>query len=156
MPSPSIAAGCRCGRNLQWHYKHQDYLRNERPLARVAIVYSQQTASYYGGEDAKAKVEDPGLGFYQALIEARIPFEMVHDRLLDAEHLDRYKTLILPNIAALSPQQCDQLEAFVKRGGSIVATYETRSTTSGASAAKISASPRSSEPPSPEKKKARC
>jgi hypothetical protein len=92
----------------QWHYKNQDYLRNERPLARVAIVYSQQTASYYGGEDAKAKVEDPGLGFYQALIEARIPFEMVHDRLLDPEHIDRYKTLILPNIAALSTQQCAQ------------------------------------------------
>jgi hypothetical protein len=109
----------------QWHYKNQSYLRNERSLARVAMVYSQQTASYYGGEEAKAKVEDPGLGFYQALIEARIPFEMVHDHLLDPEHIDRYKTLILPNIAALSTGQCDQLQAFVKRGGSIVATYET-------------------------------
>ena len=26
-------------------------------------------------------------GWYQALVEARIPFEMVHDRLLDAEHI---------------------------------------------------------------------
>ncbi len=58
-------------------------------------------------------------------IEARIPFEMVHDRLLDAERLDRFKTLILPNIAALSDEQCRQLTAFVERGGSLVATYET-------------------------------
>jgi hypothetical protein len=109
----------------QWHYANQDYLRNERSFARVAMVYSQQTAQFYGGEDAHGKVDDPALGFYQALIEARIPFEMAHDRLLDAEHVDRFKTLILPNIAALSKQQCDQIRGFVERGGSVVATYET-------------------------------
>lgn len=108
-----------------WHYENERYLRNEKPLARVAMVYSQQTAAFYGGEKAHAKVEDPALGFYQALVEARIPFEMVHDRLLDAAHLAPFRTLVLPNIAALSTQQCDQLQEFVKRGGSIVATYET-------------------------------
>jgi len=50
---------------------------------------------------------------------------MVHDRLLDATHLDPLKTLILPNIAALSDAQCTQLRAFVQRGGGLVATYET-------------------------------
>ena len=50
---------------------------------------------------------------------------MVHDQLLDPEHIDRFKTLILPNIAALSTRQCDQIRAFVEQGGSIVATYET-------------------------------
>jgi hypothetical protein len=34
---------------------------------------------------------------------------MVHDRLLDAERTKQFKTLILPNIAALSAAQCDQL-----------------------------------------------
>jgi Hypothetical glycosyl hydrolase 6/Beta-galactosidase trimerisation domain len=109
----------------KWHAANEEYLRNERPLARVGLVYSQQTATYYGGEEARAKVEDPSLGFYQALIEARIPFEMVHDRLLDTEHIDQFRTLILPNIAALSTEQCKQIETFVERGGSLVATYET-------------------------------
>ena len=108
-----------------WHYRNERYLRNERPLARVAMVYSQQTATFYGGDQAEAKVEDPTLGFYQALVEARIPFEMVHDRLLDAAHTDQFRTLILPNIAALSDEQCEQLRQFVKRGGNLVATYET-------------------------------
>ncbi|MEO8125448.1 MAG: beta-galactosidase trimerization domain-containing protein [Bryobacteraceae bacterium] len=108
-----------------WHYKNEKYLRNEKSLARVAMVYSQQTATYYGGEQARQKVEDPALGFYQALIEARIPFEMVHDKLLDAAHVDQYRTLILPNIAALSTAQCDQLRQFVERGGSLIATHET-------------------------------
>ena len=81
--------------------------------------------TYYGGEQAHAKVEDHALGFYQALVEARIPFDMVHDRLLDAEHLSRYRTLILPNIAALSTEQCRQLTDFVRGGGNLVATHET-------------------------------
>jgi len=108
-----------------WHHRVEPYLRNESPLARVAMVYSQQTAAFYGGEQARQKVEDHALGFYQALIEARIPFEMVHDRLLDAEHIGQFKTLILPNIAALSDAQCRQLREFVTRGGSLVATFET-------------------------------
>jgi hypothetical protein len=50
---------------------------------------------------------------------------MVHDGLLGPEHIDRYRVLILPNIAALSTAQCAQIAEYVRRGGSIVATYET-------------------------------
>jgi len=103
----------------------EKYLRNQASLARVALVYSQQTAWFYGGQSAGPKVEDHTLGWYQALIEARIPFEMAHDRLLDAEHVGQFKTLILPNLAALSDIQCEQLRQFVRRGGSVIATYET-------------------------------
>ena len=110
---------------FHWHKRSEHYLRHETPLARVALVYSQQTAWFYGGSRAEAKVEDHTLGWYQALIESRVQFEMVHDRLLDPAHLGSFKTLILPNIAALSDAQCDQLRAFVKSGGSLVATYET-------------------------------
>ncbi|MBO0860102.1 MAG: beta-galactosidase trimerization domain-containing protein [Chloracidobacterium sp.] len=108
-----------------WHYKNERYLRNERSLARVAMVYSQQTASFYGGEQARARVEDHALGFYQALVEARIPFDMAHDHLLDPSRIGQYRTLILPNIAALSSEQCQQIIEFVQGGGSVVATYET-------------------------------
>src|SRR5437773_6143656 len=107
------------------HAGWEKYLRNESPIARVGLVYSQQTAWFYGGDRAGARVEDHTLGWYQTLIEARIPFEMVHDRLLDPAHICPFKTLILPNIAALSHTQCDQLRAFVKNGGSLIATYET-------------------------------
>jgi len=108
-----------------WAAKNEHYLTHEKPLARVALVYSQQTAWYYGDEHAEAKVENYALGWCQALIESRIPFEMFHDRLLDDEHLAPFKTLILPNIAALSDAQCEQLRKFVASGGSIIATYET-------------------------------
>jgi len=102
----------------------EKYLRNEATLARVGMVYSQQTAWFYGGDRSGARVEDHTLGWYHALIEARIPFEMVHDHGLDQAHLDPFKTLILPNVAALSRAQCEQLREYVARGGSLVATYE--------------------------------
>ena len=109
-----------------WCKRSEGYLRNERPLARVAIVYSQQTAWFYAGKSAAPDaLEGAALGWYQALVEARVPFEMVHDRLLDAEHVAPFKTLILPNIAALSDLQCNQLRDFVARGGGLVATSET-------------------------------
>ena len=108
-----------------WHFENERYLRNTRPLARVGVVYSQQTAACFTENDVKSKVEEPILGIYQALIEMRVPFEMVHDRLLDAGHLAPFKLLILPNIAALSDAQCAQLRDFVARGGRMLATWET-------------------------------
>ncbi|MFZ1941509.1 MAG: beta-galactosidase trimerization domain-containing protein [Terracidiphilus sp.] len=110
---------------FQWHYANEKYFRNVRPVARVGLVYSQQSAWFYGGEDARQKIDEPALGIYKALIEARIPFEMVNDRCLDAEHLSSFRTLILPNIAALSDSQCASLRGFVEQGGGLVATYET-------------------------------
>ena len=109
-----------------WCRTAENYLRNERPLARVAIVYSQQTSWFCPDSNTPGRsVEESSLGWYQALVESRIPFEMVHDRLLDEEHLRPFRTLILPNITALSDVQCAQLRDFVARGGGIVATSET-------------------------------
>ena len=108
-----------------WTEKHRRHLTCQQPLARIALVYSQQSAWYYGGEHADAKLENYALGWYQALIESRVPFEMVHDRNLDVAHLAAYRTIILPNIAALSDAQCAQLRSFVRNGGNIIATYET-------------------------------
>jgi hypothetical protein len=109
-----FASGCwtrlptACGRGAassprrctteRWLKGVEDLLcgREEPALSRSAaaagargLVYSQQTAWYYGDEHADAKVENYSLGWYQALIESRIPFEMVHDRLLDDVHLAR-------------------------------------------------------------------
>jgi hypothetical protein len=104
---------------FEWQWRNEKYLRNEENLARVAMIVSQQTGMYYGSVE---QYED---GFYQALVEGRIPFEMAHDKLLDQQHLDRFKLLILPNTAALSDAQCEQLRQFVRRGGSLIASYET-------------------------------
>ena len=94
-----------------WHWKNERYLHNREPVARAALVYSQQTTTWYGGPQARRKVEDFSLGMYQALIEARMPFEMLHDHSLATA--SRFKLLLLPNIAALSDAQCQEIRQFV-------------------------------------------
>ena len=109
----------------QAYYRAEKYLRNTACLARVGMLYSEQTDKRYGGKPWQTNSGDHSNGMYHALVEARVPFEMVNDKLLDAENLQAYKLLVLPNIAALSDAQCDQLRKFVDNGGSIVATFET-------------------------------
>jgi hypothetical protein len=108
----------------QVHYKSEPYLRNTSSMARVGMVFSEQTRNY-GSELWKQKITDHGLGMYHALVEARIPFEMVNDRLLEQDHLRNFRLLVLPDIAVMSDKQCDQIRKFVSDGGSILATFET-------------------------------
>ena len=109
----------------QGYFKNERYLRNTAPMARIGMVYSEQTNRKYGGQKWQEGSRDHSLGMYQALVEDKMTFEMVNDMLLDDEHLKPFKLLILPNIAALSDSQCEQLRKFVQGGGSLVATFET-------------------------------
>ena len=104
----------------------EPYLRNIANLARVGLVFSQNTGKYYGAEKAQEKVGNHINGLYQALTESRIPFEMVHESyLVDQPYLSAFRTLILPNIACLSETQCEGLKTYVKNGGGLIATFET-------------------------------
>jgi hypothetical protein len=108
-----------------WHYRFESYLRNTSSLARVGMVYSEEMNLYYGNESWQKDLNDHALGMYHGLIEARVPFDMVNDRLLDPEYLNKYEVLILSNIAVLSDKQCIQLTNYVKQGGNLIATFET-------------------------------
>lgn len=79
-------------------------------LGRTAPGVSQ-----LGGHDHDAAQ----YGFRQALPEGRLPLEMVHDRPLEALHTGRFRTLILPNAAALPEAQCRQLKSIVQNGGGL-------------------------------------
>ena len=112
-------------RIYQWHFDHERYLRNEAPLARVALLYSEQTATFHPGAAPGDRFEDHVLGMYHALVEARVPFEMVHEAFLMPDRLDRFKLLVLADAAALSEAQCDAIRGYVNRGGSVLATFAT-------------------------------
>ena len=110
-------------RIYDWHFRHERYLRNEAPLARVGVLFSEQTSAYHPGIGPGDRAEDHVLGMYHALIEARVPFEFVHEAFLAADQLDRFKLLILADAAALSAAQCSAIRAYVARGGSLLATF---------------------------------
>lgn len=94
------------------------------PMAEVAILDPATTLRHHGPE-TRGEAEADDLGFYQALVEARLPFEMLSDQAMTPAGLDRFKVVILANSACLSAAQCATLEAYVARGGSLVAAFET-------------------------------
>ena len=98
----------------------EKYLRNERSLARVGLVYSQQRRGF-----ATPRWKTTPLDGTRRSSKRGSPLRWCMIGLLDAIHLAAFKTLILPNIAALSEAQCWQLRDFVHSGGSLIATYET-------------------------------
>ena len=110
-------------RIYDWHFRHERYLRNESPVASIGLLYSEQTGRYHPGAATGDRAEDHVLGMYHALIEARMPFELVHEGFLTLERLDRFKVLVLADAAALSDAQCEAIRGFVSRGGSVVATF---------------------------------
>jgi hypothetical protein len=112
-------------RIYQWHFEHERYLRNEAPLARVALLHSEQTAAYHPGVAATDRFDDHMLGMYHALIEARVPFELFHEAFLTPDRLDAFRLLILADAAALSDDQCAAIKRYVSRGGNVLATFAT-------------------------------
>jgi Beta-galactosidase trimerisation domain len=110
-------------RIYDWHFRNERYLRNEAPLARVAVLHSEQTATFHSGVAPGDRTDDHMLGMYHALVEARVPFELVHEAFLTPDRLDRFKLLILADAAALSDAQCRAIREYVTRGGSLLATF---------------------------------
>lgn len=96
-------------------YQYADYYRGTESMARVAVLRSYPSLAYNSFGPLAATV-----GFEQALICARVPFDIIFDRHL--EDLSRYDVLVLANTECLSDRQVELIESFVRRGGGLVAT----------------------------------
>ncbi len=119
--------------------KNTKYYRKTVSGARVALLQSAQTLNTYGGVDIpwadlgyqkEKRAEAVGnysrsfYGFYEMLIRARVPFDVIDEARLGEGDLDRYEAIVLPNAACLSDDQCAVLTAFVGAGGKVVADFE--------------------------------
>ncbi len=124
----------------QWLAKHEKHFYYRRPLSNLGVVYSQRLNHLYKapgatrggyGERASDRPAAPGdpadhlQGMYYALLEGRFVFDFLHEDDLTLDSLKRYSTVLLPNTALLSDEQCRSLRAFVEGGGSLLATFET-------------------------------
>jgi hypothetical protein len=50
---------------------------------------------------------------------------LLHEEDLPTNKLNKYKTILLPNIALLSDAECVALKIFAQNGGSVMASFET-------------------------------
>ncbi|MDF0546300.1 beta-galactosidase trimerization domain-containing protein [Sphingobium sp. H39-3-25] len=108
---------------LSWQAANEPHFQNIRSLANVAVVLPTNTMGNQAKADGPAT--DHLQGFYAALNDARIMSDFVHENDLTPERLAQYDLLILPNFARMSDAQAAALEAFARRGGSLLATYRT-------------------------------
>jgi hypothetical protein len=103
--------------------KHTDLYRGMRSLARTCLLYPQRSYAY--GKSTQAAYR----GAFRVLTEHQVPFDCAHDLVLDQAGNDtlreRYDLLILPEVACLSDHQAVVVDAFVERGGRVLATGAT-------------------------------
>jgi hypothetical protein len=118
--------------------RHIDYYRRTRSEARVALVWSDVTVNTYEGSAAqlmdmydvaaRRQVGNPDAEFWglaEALLRAHVPFDVIDDWTLERDALDRYRLVVLPNVAAMSDRTAARLGAYVHSGGHLLATFET-------------------------------
>jgi hypothetical protein len=106
------------------HARVEDALAGTQPTAEIAIIDPATTLRHWD-PDKRHLAELNDLGFYQALVEARLPFEFISDQVMTAAALKRFKLVILANATYLSDEQCKAIADFVAEGGSVVAAHQT-------------------------------
>ncbi|MBK5294930.1 MAG: Tat pathway signal protein, partial [Acidobacteriia bacterium] len=106
---------------MRWHKANETYLFDRLPVASVGLVWSQRNTDFYGRNQAGDLVDTPYHGFMQALIRARIPYLPIHAGDIDRDGA-ALAVLVLPNVGALSEEECAAIRRFVERGGSLIAT----------------------------------
>ena len=105
--------------------KWEPYFDGASSAAEVAIVFSRHTQDIYGGAKPHARYLDCVRGYYCALQEAHIAFDVLSDKRLDEATLARYRVIVLPNTAVMSADVAAALQRYVEKGGGLVATFET-------------------------------
>jgi Beta-galactosidase trimerisation domain len=108
---------------FSWTAKHDRHFANKQSIASIGVVIGQRTQLFYKTPH-DVRMPEYMDGMYYALIEGRFLFDFVHEERMELERLKKYSALILPNTALLSDAQCEQLRAYVRQGGSLLATFE--------------------------------
>jgi hypothetical protein len=102
----------------------QGYLDGAKSQARVALVLSRHTQDNYGRDKPHARYLDFIRGWYCALQEAHIPFDVISDKLVTAERLKGYQSVVISNLACVSDATVAALEAYAHAGGGLIASFD--------------------------------
>ena len=100
---------------MKFYKSNFDYYREVESRSDVAVLHSFASMAYNNDLPWQSTML-----FEQALIQAKIPFDIVFDDHL--KDLSKYRVLVLADQECLSETQLEQIRSFVNGGGGLVAT----------------------------------
>lgn len=119
---------------------NERYLGGTTSVANVALMWSVRTADYYratvpvtdftqDGEKLTKQIKAGDhykafSGYFEALTRSHVPFDVLDEQGVE-EKLDRYACLVLPNAACMSDRLAGIVAAWVRKGGTLVSSFET-------------------------------
>lgn len=120
---------------FHWHKANERNYTGLRPASRIALYHSHAVVPGHGagsyakraasGQHAQAAYR----GAYRALVEARLPFDLVVDEIVAGKDggkiISQYDALVMPNVTCLSDAEARAIDAWVEAGGVLLATGET-------------------------------
>jgi hypothetical protein len=102
MNSTTVSAAWR-SQLFGWYAKNRDAFGGSRQLADVAVLYSPASRDVFPGHFSMLRL------VLEMLLDARIPFRVLATR--DLAQVTHYRTVILPSVVALSPDDATRLRA---------------------------------------------
>jgi hypothetical protein len=103
---------------IKFYLRNFDYYRDIHNVADVAVLHSYATMAFNNDQPYESTFL-----FEQALIQEKIPFDIIFDDNL--KNLSKYKVLVLADQECLSDEKLDLIRGFVNQGGGLVATGNT-------------------------------
>ncbi|HBN85920.1 MAG TPA: hypothetical protein DDZ89_19000 [Clostridiales bacterium] len=126
-------------KDYQYFSDNRDYYFITKSLAKVAIVWPEDSINYYskpsvyhgdftqGGQkgDKVGDIKEEFNGFYDALLKAHIPCDIIDEESVRSEDISKYELLILPNVGCTGAEFDERLRDYVANGGNVISSFET-------------------------------
>ena len=112
---------------FNWHAEIDKYLRNMTTLADVGLLWSPRTMwrERWGGESWAGPSPNHALnGWYLAMLENRIAFDLVPEWKLGEIDLSQYQVLIIPSMSGLDDAALPAIQRFLARKSGVIACCE--------------------------------
>ncbi len=105
------------------HEANEAWLLDTKPAGDVGLIRRGGEESYLHSRISKpiSLTSREYQGILQILCEGQVAFELTR---LDAQHLNQFPLVILPNAGGLDPEEVAVLDEYVKQGGKLLLTQQ--------------------------------
>ena len=104
-------------RYIKFFHQNFEHYKDVQNIADVAVLYSYASMGFNNDRPAVSFML-----FTQALIQAKVPFDIVFDEHL--KDLSKYRVLVLADQECLDEDQMELIRKYVEQGGGLVATEQ--------------------------------